>query len=170
MGNATTTIRQDLTRGSIPRHLVRLAAPAVLSSLLHNLYSINDLLFAGFFVGKDAQAAVGAVRGGLGIVNVFSSMLFGGISGSAVADISALGSLLVPVMKERGYRPDFAVNVTVTSSIAGIVIPPSHNMIIFAVAAGGGGDLGGDHGRELYRLCDRALRRTTASPALARSG
>ncbi len=87
---------------------------------------------------KFASALVGHLRGGLAMVNIFSSMLFGGISGSAVADISALGSLLVPVMKERGYRPDFAVNVTVTSSIAGIVIPPSHNMIIFAVAAGGG--------------------------------
>ena len=85
-----------------------------------------------------ASAMVGHLKGGLAMVNIFSSMLFGGISGSAVADISALGSLLVPVMKERGYRPDFAVNVTVTSSIAGIVIPPSHNMIIFAVAAGGG--------------------------------
>ncbi|MEM9427513.1 MAG: TRAP transporter large permease, partial [Pseudomonadota bacterium] len=78
------------------------------------------------------------VRGGLGIVNVFSSMLFGGISGSAVADISALGSILVPVMKEKGYDADYAVNVTVTSSIAGIIIPPSHNMIIYAIAAGGG--------------------------------
>lgn len=85
-----------------------------------------------------ASALVGHVRGGLASVNIFSSMLFGGISGSAVADISALGSILIPVMKERGYRADYAVNVTVTSSIAGIVIPPSHNMIIFAVAAGGG--------------------------------
>jgi len=85
-----------------------------------------------------ATALVGHIKGGLAMVNIFSSMLFGGISGSAVADISALGSLMIPVMKERGYRPDFAVNVTVTSSIAGIVIPPSHNMIIFAVAAGGG--------------------------------
>jgi len=85
-----------------------------------------------------ASALVGHIRGGLASVNIFSSMLFGGISGSAIADISALGSLLVPVMKERGYRADYAVNVTVTSSIAGIVIPPSHNMIIFAVAAGGG--------------------------------
>ena len=87
---------------------------------------------------KLASAVVGHLKGGLAMVNIFSSMLFGGISGSAVADISALGSLLIPVMKQRGYRPDFAVNVTVTSSIAGIVIPPSHNMIIFAVAAGGG--------------------------------
>ncbi|KAG1648533.1 Sialic acid TRAP transporter large permease protein SiaM [Nymphon striatum] len=87
---------------------------------------------------KFAQAAVGAVRGGLGIVNVFSSMLFGGISGSAIADISALGSILIPVMKDKGYDADYAVNVTVTSSIAGIIIPPSHNMIIYAIAVGAG--------------------------------
>jgi tripartite ATP-independent transporter DctM subunit len=84
-----------------------------------------------------ASAAVGWMRGGLGVVNVTSSMLFGGISGSAVADTSALGSILMPVMKEKGYDGDYAVNVTVTSSIAGIVIPPSHNMIIYAIAAGG---------------------------------
>ncbi|MFC6489461.1 TRAP transporter large permease [Nitratireductor sp. GCM10026969] len=84
-----------------------------------------------------AAAAVGAVRGGLGLVNVASSMLFGGISGSAVADTSALGSILMPVMKEKGYDPDYSVNVTVTSSLAGVVIPPSHNMILYAVAAGG---------------------------------
>lgn len=85
-----------------------------------------------------ASTLVGHVRGGLASVNIFSSMLFGGISGSAVADISALGSLMIPVMKEKGYRGDYAVNVTVTSSIAGVVIPPSHNMIIYSVAAGGG--------------------------------
>ncbi|MCI5042841.1 MAG: TRAP transporter large permease subunit, partial [Donghicola eburneus] len=84
-----------------------------------------------------ASSAVGAVRGGLGVVNVLSSMLFGGISGSAVADTSALGSILIPAMKDKGYDPDYAVNVTVTSSVAGIVIPPSHNMILYAVAAGG---------------------------------
>ncbi len=85
-----------------------------------------------------ASAMVGRVRGGLGMVNISSSMLFGGISGSAVADTSALGSILVPVMKEKGYDADYAVNVTVTSSVAGVVIPPSHNMILYAVAAGGG--------------------------------
>ncbi len=110
------------------------------------LMAIPFFIFAGelMFHGgiamrlvRFAQAAVGAVRGGLGIVNVFSSMLFGGISGSAIADISALGSILVPVMKEKGYDADYAVNVTVTSSLAGIIIPPSHNMIIFALATGG---------------------------------
>ncbi len=111
-----------------------------------SLMAIPFFIFAGelMFHGgiairlvRLASAAVGSVRGGLGIVNVFSSMLFGGISGSAVADISALGSILIPVMKEKGYDDDFAVNVTVTSSIAGIMIPPSHNMILYAVAAGG---------------------------------
>ncbi len=100
----------------------------------------GELMFHGGIamrLVRFAQSAVGAVRGGLGIVNVFSSMLFGGISGSAIADISALGSILVPVMKDKGYDADYAVNVTVTSSIAGIIIPPSHNMIIFALATGG---------------------------------
>jgi len=100
----------------------------------------GDLMFHGGIamrLVRFAQAAVGAVRGGLGVVNVFSSMLFGGISGSAIADISALGSILIPVMKDKGYDADYAVNVTVTSSIAGIIIPPSHNMIIFALATGG---------------------------------
>lgn len=112
-----------------------------------SLMAIPFFIFAGelMFHGgiaqrlvKFASSAVGAVRGGLGIVNVFSSMLFGGISGSAVADISALGSILIPVMKEKGYDDDYAVNVTVTSSIAGVMIPPSHNMILYGVAAGGG--------------------------------
>jgi len=111
-----------------------------------SLMAIPFFIFAGelMFHGgiamrlvRFAQNAVGAVRGGLGIVNVFSSMLFGGISGSAIADISALGSILVPVMKDKGYDADYAVNVTVTSSIAGIIIPPSHNMIIYALATGG---------------------------------
>ncbi|MCR9072541.1 MAG: TRAP transporter large permease [Alphaproteobacteria bacterium] len=112
-----------------------------------SLMAIPFFIFAGelMFHGgiairlvRFASAAVGAVRGGLGVVNVLSSMLFGGISGSAVADISALGSILIPVMKEKGYDDDYAVNVTVTSSIAGILVPPSHNMILYAIAAGGG--------------------------------
>ena len=112
-----------------------------------SLLAIPFFIFAGelMFHGgiavrlvRLASSAVGAVRGGLGVVNVFASMLFGGISGSAVADVSALGSILIPVMKEKGYDEDYAVNVTVTSSIAGIMIPPSHNMILFAVATGGG--------------------------------
>ena len=86
---------------------------------------------------KLAAAAIGSVRGGLGVMNVFASMLFGGISGSAVADASALGSTLIPVMRQRGYDDDYSVNVTVTSATIGLTVPPSHNMIIYSIAAGG---------------------------------
>ncbi|SFK83923.1 TRAP transporter large permease [Falsiroseomonas stagni] len=85
-----------------------------------------------------ASAAVGWMRGGLGMVDVSTSMLFGGISGSAVADTSATGVILIPAMKAKGYGVDYAVSLTVTSSIAGILIPPSHNMILYSLAAGGG--------------------------------
>jgi tripartite ATP-independent transporter DctM subunit len=85
-----------------------------------------------------ATAAFGWLRGGLGVMNVADSMLFGGISGSAVADVSALGSVVIPMMKEKGYDTDYAVSLTITSAIAGIMIPPSHNMILYSLAAGGG--------------------------------
>jgi tripartite ATP-independent transporter DctM subunit len=85
-----------------------------------------------------ASAVVGWMRGGLGLVDVSTSMLFGGISGSAVADTSATGVILIPAMKAKGYGVDYAVSLTVTSSIAGILIPPSHNMILYSLAAGGG--------------------------------
>jgi tripartite ATP-independent transporter DctM subunit len=73
----------------------------------------------------------------LGLVNVLASMLFGGISGSAVADASALGATLIPMMREKGYDADYAVNVTITSATIGLTVPPSHNMIIYSIAAGG---------------------------------
>ena len=63
--------------------------------------------------------------------------VFGGISGSAVADTSSIGSILIPMMTDSGYDKDFSVAVTVTSSCQGVMIPPSHNMILFAMAAMG---------------------------------
>jgi tripartite ATP-independent transporter DctM subunit len=84
-----------------------------------------------------AGAAVGHLRGGLGQVNIASSVLFGGISGSAAADASAIGGLMVPQMKARGYDVDYAVNITVVASIIALMIPPSHNMIIYSISAGG---------------------------------
>ncbi|MFK5978744.1 MAG: TRAP transporter large permease [Rhizobiaceae bacterium] len=114
---------------------------------IYSLLAIPFFIFAGEIMMRGgialrlvrfAETVVGQVRGGLGVVNVLTSMLFGGISGSAVADTSALGSVLIPMMRERGYDDDYSVNVTVTSSIAGVLIPPSHNMILYALAAGGG--------------------------------
>lgn len=84
-----------------------------------------------------ANAIVGRFRGGLAYVNCLDSMFFGGISGSAVADVSSLGSIVVPMMEKSGYDRDFSIALTVTTSCQGILIPPSHNMIFFALAAGG---------------------------------
>ncbi|HEX6959257.1 MAG TPA: TRAP transporter large permease [Ferrovibrio sp.] len=85
-----------------------------------------------------AMTLVGRFRGGLAQVNILSSTLFGGISGSAVADASALGSILIPSMSKRGYDTHYAVNVSTSAALIGIMIPPSHNMIIYSLAAGGG--------------------------------
>jgi tripartite ATP-independent transporter DctM subunit len=84
-----------------------------------------------------AGGLVGHLRGGLGQVNISASVLFGGISGSAAADASAIGGLMVPQMKARGYGADYAVNITVVSSIIALLIPPSHNLIIYSIAGGG---------------------------------
>jgi tripartite ATP-independent transporter DctM subunit len=84
-----------------------------------------------------ANIFVGFIRGGLAMVNILASMFFGGISGSSVADTSSIGSILIPMMKRQGYDDEFSVNVTITSSTQGIIIPPSHNAIIYAYAAGG---------------------------------
>ena len=81
---------------------------------------------------------VGRIRGGTAIVNIIVSMLFGGISGSSTADVSSIGAMLIPAMIKEGYDADYSVAVTVTSSLEGIMIPPSQNMLFYAVAAGSG--------------------------------
>ena len=78
---------------------------------------------------------VGRFRGGLGLVNVSSSMLFGGISGSSASDTASIGSILIPEMKRRGYPEDFAAGLTVASSTMSMIIPPSIPMVLFAVTA-----------------------------------
>lgn len=91
---------------------------------------------------KIAEGTFGRPRGGLGMVNVGASSLFGAVSGSAIASASAMGSTLMPLMRDRGYDGDYAVNVTVTAAIVGLLIPPSHNMIIYSAASGIGVSIG----------------------------
>ena len=81
---------------------------------------------------------VGRIRGGTALVNIIVSMLFGGISGSSTADVSSIGAMLIPAMVDEGYDADYSVAVTVTSSLEGVMIPPSQNMLFYAVAAGSG--------------------------------
>ncbi len=84
-----------------------------------------------------AGSIVGHLRGGLGQVNITASTLFGGISGSAVAEAAAVGGLMIPQMKARGYGADYAVNVTSMAALIALLLPPSHNMIIYSISAGG---------------------------------
>jgi tripartite ATP-independent transporter DctM subunit len=84
-----------------------------------------------------AGVLVGFVRGGLSLVNILASTFFGAISGSSVADTASIGSVLIPEMERKGYPRDFATAVTVSGSVQAILIPPSHNAVIYSLAAGG---------------------------------
>ena len=100
----------------------------------------GDLMMRGGIAARIIQFAgslIGHVRGGLGQVNVAASTLFGGISGSAVAEAAAVGGIMIPQMKERGYGADYAVNVTSMAALIALLLPPSHNMIIYSLSGGG---------------------------------
>jgi tripartite ATP-independent transporter DctM subunit len=84
-----------------------------------------------------AGVLVGFIRGGLALVNILASTFFGAISGSSVADTASIGSVLIPEMERKGYPRDFSAAVTVSGSVQAILIPPSHNAVIYSLAAGG---------------------------------
>jgi tripartite ATP-independent transporter DctM subunit len=84
-----------------------------------------------------AEVLVGFIRGGLSLVNILASTFFGAISGSSMADTASIGSVLIPEMEKKGYPRDFATAVTVSGSVQAILIPPSHNAVIYSLAAGG---------------------------------
>jgi tripartite ATP-independent transporter DctM subunit len=126
--------------------------PLVVFQQMNSGMSVFTLLAIPFFIyagdlmvrGGIAQrivafagALVGHLRGGLGQVNIAASTLFGGISGSAVAEAAAVGGLMIPQMKARGYGADYAVNVTSMAALIALLLPPSHNMIIYSISAGG---------------------------------
>src|SRR4030042_2472293 len=110
------------------------------------LIAIPLFILAGAIMAKGGVAKrivdfayilVGPLPGGLAIVNCIDSMFFGGVSGSSVADISSTGPIMIPMMVEKGYDREFATAITVASSTQGIIIPPSHNMVIYSMVAGG---------------------------------
>ena len=84
-----------------------------------------------------ANSLCGHIRGGLGMSNVIGCTLFGGVAGSPLADVSAMGSVMIPLMKKEGYDADYAVNVTTHASLVGALMPTSHNLIIFTLATTG---------------------------------
>ena len=126
--------------------------PLVVFQQMNSGMSVFTLLAIPFFIyagdlmvrGGIAQrivsfagSMIGHLRGGLGQVNIAAATLFGGISGSAVAETAAVGGLMIPQMKARGYGADYAVNVTSMAALIALLLPPSQNMIIYSIAGGG---------------------------------
>ena len=110
------------------------------------LLAIPFFVLAGAIMAEGGMAArlinlarvfVGFIRGGLALVNILASTLFGCISGSSVADTASIGSVMIPQMVKAGYPRVFATNVTICGSVQALLIPPSHNAVIYSLAAGG---------------------------------
>jgi tripartite ATP-independent transporter DctM subunit len=110
------------------------------------LLAIPFFILAGAIMGEGGMAEriinlakvfVGFIRGGLALVNLLASAMFGAISGSSVADTASIGSVMIPQMVKAGYPRIFATSVTVSGSLQPLLIPPSHNMVIYSLAAGG---------------------------------
>ena len=110
------------------------------------LLAIPFFILAGAIMGEGGMAErlvnlakifVGFIRGGLALVNILASAMFGAISGSSVADTASIGSVMIPQMVKNGYPRLFAVNVTCAGSLQPLLIPPSHNAVIYSLAAGG---------------------------------
>ena len=129
-GLPLTTICQQMVKGISSFSLM--AVPFFITmGVLMGTGGISEKLIAL------ANACVGWMTGGMAMVNIVASYFFGGISGSASADTASLGSILIPMMVEQGYDDDFSTAVTITSSCEGLLVPPSHNMVIYAMSAGG---------------------------------
>lgn len=110
------------------------------------LLAIPFFVLAGAIMAEGGMAArlinlakvfVGWIRGGLALVNILASTMFGCISGSSVADTASIGSVMIPQMVKQGYARVFATNLTICGSVQAVVIPPSHNAVIYSLAAGG---------------------------------
>ena len=129
-GLPLTTICQQMVKGISSFSLM--AVPFFITmGVLMGTGGISDKLIAL------ADACVGWMTGGMAMVNIVASYFFGGISGSASADTASIGSIMIPMMVDQGYDDDFSTAVTITSSCEGLLVPPSHNMVIYAMSAGG---------------------------------
>ena len=128
----------------LPLEAIMLQTSAGMSGF--SLLAIPFFILAGAIMAEGGMAEriinlakvfVGFIRGGLALVNILASTMFGCISGSSVADTAAVGSVMIPQMIKNGYPRLFAVNVTISGSLQPLLIPPSHNAVIYSVAAGG---------------------------------
>ena len=129
------------------------------------LEAVNTLL-AGAIMAEGGMATrlinlakvfVGFIRGGLALVNILASTLFGCISGSSVADTASIGSVMIPQMVKAGYPRIFATNVTICGSVQAILVPPSHNSVIYSIATGGTGGVYYPYGGAIARVISAHL-------------
>lgn len=125
--------------------LMQVAQLMVKGVNVFSLMAVPFFILAGELMGSGgiskrlialSNALIGWMRGGLAMVNIIASVFFGGISGSSTADTASLGTILIPMMKDEGYDEDFSTCVTMASSVQGLLIPPSHNMVLYATVAG----------------------------------
>ncbi len=139
-------ISSILCLASMGQSLVSLPQLMVKGVWSYSLMAVPFFITMGVLMGSGgiserlialANSIVGWMRGGLAMVNIVASYFFGGISGSATADTASLGSIMIPMMVDEGYDPDFSTAVTITSSCEGLLVPPSHNMVIYTTVAGG---------------------------------
>jgi tripartite ATP-independent transporter DctM subunit len=128
----------------LPLEAIMLQTSAGMSGF--SLLAIPFFILAGAIMAEGGMAEriinlakvfVGFIRGGLALVNILASTMFGCISGSSVADTASIGAVMIPQMIRNGYPRLFAVNVTISGSLQPLLIPPSHNAVIYSVAAGG---------------------------------
>ncbi|HWQ62183.1 MAG TPA: TRAP transporter large permease [Negativicutes bacterium] len=142
----TLVISSVLTLWYLEIPLVVVAQQMIQGIQIYSLLAIPFFILTGQILGEGglanrivnlANLFVGRIRGGLALVNSVACMFFGNLSGSAVADASAIGSVMIPLMKKKGYAADYSVGVTISSAIQGVVVPPSHNLVLYAIAAGG---------------------------------
>ncbi|MFC4402482.1 TRAP transporter large permease [Gracilibacillus xinjiangensis] len=140
---AVASIATGIYMGISPAAIIQQMASGINS---FSLLAIPFFILAGEIMNEGgiskrlinlANVMIGKIRGGLAMVNIMASTFFGGISGSALADTSSLGSVMIPMMKKQKYDKDYSIAVTISSSVQGVLIPPSHNMIIYSTVAGG---------------------------------
>ncbi|WP_312596408.1 TRAP transporter large permease [Stutzerimonas nitrititolerans] len=128
----------------IPLHAVMIQIAGAISKF--SLLAIPFFVLAGAIMAEGgmsrrlvafAGVLVGFVRGGLSLVNIMASTFFGAISGSSLADTASVGSVLIPEMERKGYPREFSTAVTVSGSVQALLTPPSHNSVLYSLAAGG---------------------------------
>lgn len=139
IASVVTTIYLDLPLMMVAQNMIKGINVFVLLTVPFFIL-VGEIMSAGGIADRLinlASSIVGWMRGGLAMVNIVASMFLGGITGSSAADASAIGSLMIPVMKKKGYDADYATVVTMSASVQGILVPPSHNIILYSLAAGG---------------------------------